>query len=114
MLFFISQGPSVPYRFLGNRNEQSCVQFSGLRSCGRTHTWVPFSNLYFSVKLLSLVPISNTWIVFWPCDECYSPRNCCYGPVTIVILLVTVVMCLVTVFFTQLYFLPKASLYNNM
>ena len=32
MLFSVSQGPSVPYQFLENRNEQSCMQFSGLRS----------------------------------------------------------------------------------
>ena len=69
------------------------------------HTWIPFSNLfYFSVKLLSYVPISNTWIVFWPCDDCYSPSYCCYGPMTTVIPVVTVVMSLVSVFFTQLYF----------
>ena len=59
---------------------------------------------YFSVKLRSHVPISNTWIVFWPYDDCYSPSYCCYGLMTIVIPLVTVVMCLVLVFFTQLYF----------
>ena len=59
---------------------------------------------YFSVKLLSHVPISHTWIVFWPCDDCYSPSYCCYGPMTVVIPLVTVVMYLVLVFFTQLYF----------
>ena len=59
---------------------------------------------YFSVKLLSHVPISNTWTVFWPCDDCYSPSYCCYGPMTIVIPLVTVVMCLALVFFTQLYY----------
>ena len=32
MLFSVSQGPSVPYQVLENRNEQSCTQFSGLRS----------------------------------------------------------------------------------
>ena len=58
---------------------------------------------YFSVKLLSHVPISNTWIVFWPCDDCYSPSYCCYGPVTIVIPLVTVVMLLFSVFFTLFF-----------
>ena len=50
MLFSVSQGPSVPYQFLGNRNEQSCTQFSGLRSRGRTHTWIPFSNLLLFCK----------------------------------------------------------------
>lgn len=45
-LFSVSQGPSVPYQFLENTNEQSCTQFSGLRSRGRTHTWIPFSNLF--------------------------------------------------------------------
>ena len=112
MLFFVSQGPSVPYQFLGNRNEQSCLQFSGLKSCGRRHTRVPFSNLYFPVKLLSHIPISNTWVVFWPCDDCCSTSKCCYGPMTIVTPSVTVVMCLVTVFL--LYFLRKASLYYNI
>ena len=36
------------------------------------------ATFYFSIKLLSHVPISNTWIVFWPCDDCYSPSYCCY------------------------------------
>ena len=34
---------------------------------------------YFSVKLLSHVPIRTTWIVFCPCDYCYSPSYCCYA-----------------------------------
>ena len=69
------------------------------------HTWIPFNNLFhFSVKLLSHVPISNTWIVSWPCDNCYSPGYCYYRPMTIVIPLVTVVMRLVLVFLTQLSF----------
>ena len=34
---------------------------------------------YFSVKLRSLVPISNTWIVFWPHDYCYSLSYYCYA-----------------------------------
>lgn len=69
---------------------------------------------YFSVKLLHHVPISNTWIVFWPSDDCYSPSYCCYGPMTIVIPLVTVVMHLVSVFLLDFIFLPKASLYNHI
>ena len=69
---------------------------------------------YFSVKLLSHVPISHTWIVFWPCDDCYSPSYCCYGPMTIVIPLVTVVMHLVSVFLLDFIFLPKASFYNHI
>ena len=32
MLFSVSQGPSVSYQFLENRNEQSCTHLSGLRS----------------------------------------------------------------------------------
>ena len=56
--------------------------------------------IYFSAKLLSHVPISNTWIVFCP--------------VTIVIPLVTVVMHLVSVLLLNFVFLPKASLYNNI
>ena len=32
MLLSVSQGPSVPYQFLENRNEHSCMQFLGLRS----------------------------------------------------------------------------------
>ena len=58
------------------------------------------ATFYFSVKLFSHVPISNTWIVFWPFDDCYSPRYCCYASGLGV--------------FAQLYFLPKASLYNNI
>ena len=40
----VSQGLSVPYQFLENRNEQSCMQFSGLRSWERTPAWIPFSD----------------------------------------------------------------------
>ena len=32
LLCAVSQGLSVPYQFLEYRNEQSCMQFSGLRS----------------------------------------------------------------------------------
>ena len=32
LLCGVSQGLSIPYQFLENRNEQSCMQFSGLRS----------------------------------------------------------------------------------
>ena len=32
LLCAISQGLSIPYQFLENRNEQICMQFSGLRS----------------------------------------------------------------------------------
>ena len=53
----------------------------------------------FSIELLSHVPISNTWVVFWPCDDCYSLSYCCYASVFGVFLL---------------YFLPKASLYYNV
>ena len=69
----------------------------------RIHGFISVT-FYFTVKLLSHVPIRNTRIVFWPCDDCYSPSYCWYGPMTIVIPLVTVVTHLVSVFFTQLYF----------
>ena len=32
LLCAVSQGLSIPYQLLENRNEQSCIQFSGLRS----------------------------------------------------------------------------------
>ena len=35
---------SVPYQFLENRNEQSCTQFSGLRSRQRALAWISFSD----------------------------------------------------------------------
>ena len=40
----ISQGLSVPYQFLENRNKQSCTQFSGLRSWERAPAWILFSD----------------------------------------------------------------------
>ena len=43
-LYTISQGLSVPYEFLEYRNEQSCMQFSGLRSWERVPAWIPFSD----------------------------------------------------------------------
>ena len=79
MLFSVSQGPSVPYKFLEKRNEQSCTQFSGLRSWGRMHTWIPFSNLFtflYNYLVIFLFPI----------------HGLSSGPVTIAIPLVTVAM----------------------
>ena len=35
---------SVPYQFLENRNEQSCTQFSELRTWERAPAWIPFSD----------------------------------------------------------------------
>ena len=40
----VSQGLSVPYQFLENRNKQSCMQFSGLRLWERAPAWIPFSD----------------------------------------------------------------------
>ena len=40
----VSQGLSVPYQFLENRNEQSCMHFSGLRSWERAPAWITFSD----------------------------------------------------------------------
>ena len=40
----LSQGLSVPYQFLENRNEQSWTLFSGLRSWERAPAWIPFSD----------------------------------------------------------------------
>ena len=91
MLFSVSQGPSVPYQFLENRNEQSCMQFSGLRPWGGMHTWIPFSNLF-------------TFLLNYLVMFLFPVHGLSSGPVTIVIPLVTVVMYLVSVFFTQLYF----------
>ena len=71
---------------------------------------------YFSVKLLSHIPISNTWIVCWPFDDCYSPSYCCYGLMAIVIPLVTVVMHLVLVFLLNFNFclkLPCITIYKH-
>ena len=55
----VSQGPSVPYQFLENRNEQSCTQFSGLWSWDRAHAWIPFSDLLPYCKLFSHVPTTQ-------------------------------------------------------
>ena len=43
-LWAVSQGLSIPYQFLGNRNEQSCMQFSGLKSWEGAPAWIPFSD----------------------------------------------------------------------
>ena len=114
MLFSVSQRPSVPYQFLENRTKQSCTQFSGLRSWGRTNTWIPFSNLLLFCKTIWLCSyfqdmdcLLALWrllfpslLLLWPYDDCYSLTYCCY----------------VSGFgvFAQIYFLPKASLYNNI
>ena len=72
---------------------------------------------YFSAKLFGCVLISKTWIVFWPCDDCYSPHYCCYGPMMTVIPLLIVVMCLVSVFLLNFIFclkLPCITIYKHM
>ena len=72
---------------------------------------------YFSIKLLSHVPISNTRVVFWRCDDCYSPGYCCYGPMTIGIPLVTVDMHLLSVVLLNFIFfclkLPCITIYTH-
>ena len=40
----ISEGLSVPYQLLEYRNEQSCMQFSGVRWWERAPAWIPFSD----------------------------------------------------------------------
>ena len=50
----ISQGLSVPYQLLENRDEQSCTQFSGLRSWERAPASIPFSD---SLQWLSSVTL---------------------------------------------------------
>ena len=42
----VSQGLSVPYQFLENRNKQSCMQFSGLTWWERAPAWIPFSDSF--------------------------------------------------------------------
>ena len=44
LLCAVSQGLSLPYQFLENRNEQSCTQFSELRLQERAPAWIPFSD----------------------------------------------------------------------
>ena len=68
----ISQGLSVPYQFLENRNEQSCTQFSGLRSWERAPAWIPFSDSLqwlFSVAFyLKDYPFCCNWWNFILCN----------------------------------------------
>ena len=63
LLCAISQGFSIPYQFLENRNEQSCTQLSGLRSWERAPAWTPFSDLLGLSFLLQLVEFhSFQWL----------------------------------------------------
>ena len=64
MLFSVSHEPSVPYRFLVDRNEWSCMLFPGLRSWDGMHTWISFSNFYPTVKLFSHDPLTQD--MGWP------------------------------------------------
>ena len=65
----------IPYQFREIRNEQSCMQFSGLRSWERAPAWIPFSdslqwpylNVIYSVMTLLL----RIWNAFWPFEDCY-------------------------------------------
>ena len=75
LLCAVSQGFSIPYQFLENRKEQSCTQFSRLRSWERAPAWIPFSdplqwpylNVIYSVMSL-LLKILNA---FWPFEVYY-------------------------------------------
>ena len=42
LLCAVSQGFSIPYQFLENRNEQNCMQFWRLRSWEGAPAWIPF------------------------------------------------------------------------
>ena len=42
---------------LENRNEQSCTQFSGLRSWERASAWIPFSDFLLEDNLFSYAPL---------------------------------------------------------
>ena len=66
---------SIPYQFLENKSEQSCTQFSGLRSWERTPAWIPFSDSlqcpYLNV-INSVMPLLlMIWNAFWPFEDCY-------------------------------------------
>ena len=71
---------------------------------------------YFSVKLLSHVPISQNMDCLLALWHCYSPSYSCYGPKMIVISLVTVLMSLVLVFLLNFIFclkLPCITIYKH-
>ena len=52
----VSQGLSVPYQFLENKNEQSCTPFSGLRPWERAPAWIPFiDSLQWSFRTIHFV-----------------------------------------------------------
>ena len=44
LLCAVSQGLSIPYQLLENRNKQSCTQFSVLRLWERAPVWIPFGD----------------------------------------------------------------------
>ena len=114
MLFSVSQRPSVPYQFLGNRNKKSCRQFSGLRSRDRAHMWIPFCNLLLFCKTTqSWFLFLKIWIVIWPCDIVIPLATLVMA---LVISLVPVLMSLVLVFLLNFIFclnLPCITIYEH-
>ena len=96
LLCAVSQWFSIPYQFLENRKEQSCTQFSRLRSWERAPAWIPFSdplqwpylNVIYSVMSL-LLKILNA----------LRPFEVCY---------------LLGFVFVQFFLLPKAALYEDI
>ena len=65
-----SQGPCVPYQFLENRNRAE------LQAVPRTEVMrqrACVDDLYFIVNYLVTSLLLRIWIIFWPCDDCYSP-----------------------------------------
>ena len=80
LLCAVSQGLSIPYQFLENRSEQSCTQFSGLKSGEAAPVWIPFSDslqwlpsVTFYLKVIySVMPLLlRIWNAFWPFKDCY-------------------------------------------
>ena len=100
LLFAISQGFSIPYQFLENRNEQSCMSSQGWdHEKGHLLGFLsvtPFSdslqwrylNVIYSVMPLLL----RIWNAFWPFQDCYL-----LGFVS-----------------AQFFLLPKAALYEHI
>ena len=59
---FLMMYSAVPYKFLENRNKQSCTQFSGLRWWERAPAWILFSD---SLQWLSSVTLYLKYYPFY-------------------------------------------------
>ena len=73
LLCVLSKGPSIPYQFLENRNSRAACRSQDWGHETERMRGFPSMTFYFNVIYSATSLLLRIWIVFWPCDNCYSP-----------------------------------------